>query len=96
MKTTINHALTSNQSKDSHFFKRQRNKYFAYLLLQTASNSMVCNAIGIECKHGTRHKRKLEKLGLLKVIHIGICQLTKYSGVQYLSTNPEIILKKND
>ena len=96
MRKNINHASNSSQHKDSAFWKAEEKRYFAYLLLNTATNSMVCNAIGIECKHGTRHKRKLEKLGLLKVIRLGICQLTKYSGVQYLSTNPEIVLKKND
>jgi hypothetical protein len=96
MRKDIKHALNSRQHKESALWKAEEKRYFAYLLLNTATNSMVCNAIGIECKNGKGHKRKLEKLGLLKVIRMGICQLTKYSGVQYLSTNPEIVLKKND
>lgn len=92
----INHAFDFRQVKDSEFHKVLEKKYFAYLLFHNATNSMVCKAIGTECKNGCRYKRNLEKKGLLKVIHLSICKLTKRSKVQYLSTNPEIILKKND
>lgn len=96
MTKNINYAFDSRQVKDSEFHKVWEKKYFIYLLFNIATNSMVCNAIGTECKNGCRYKRNLEKKGLLKVNKYGICRLTKRSKVQYLSTNPEIVLNKND
>jgi hypothetical protein len=93
MKTNINHAFDTRQVKDKEFHKVWEKRYFAYLLLNIATNSMVCNAIGTECKNGCRYKRILEKKGLLKVVFKGICKLTKRTKVQFLSTNPEIILR---
>lgn len=41
----------------------------------------------------TRYKRDLECAGRLWVVKIGICPRSKEPGVQFISTNPELIPK---
>ncbi|MDB5280704.1 MAG: hypothetical protein JWR61_5659 [Ferruginibacter sp.] len=67
-----------------------------YLLKHTATAAMVSAATEIPHKNITRHKRSLEKCGLLWQIKRNTCKQTKFPA-WYLSTNPNhpsLVIKK--
>ena len=51
--------------KDKAFHQAEKKIFLKYLLLNTATCSMVCKATGILQKNATRHKKSLEDAGLL-------------------------------
>ena len=73
-------------------FKSQLIQYYEYLQKNTATNSMVEQAIGIKQKNLTRYKVTLEDQGSLVVVFRGFCEVTGFLA-DYLSTNKEIIKK---
>lgn len=73
-------------------FKSQLIQYYEYLQKNTATNSMVEQAIGIKQKNLTRYKVTLEDQGSLVVVYRGFCEVTGFLA-DYLSTNKEIIKK---
>ena len=73
-------------------FKSQLIQYYGYLQKNTATNSMVEQAIGIKQKNLTRYKVTLEDQGSLVVVYRGFCEVTGFPA-DYLSTNKEIIKK---
>ena len=73
-------------------FKSQLIQYYEYLQKNTATNSMVEQAIGIKQKNLTRYKVTLEDQGSLVVVYRGFCAVTGFPA-DYLSTNKEIIKK---
>lgn len=76
-------------------FKSQLIQYYEYLQKNTATNSMVEQAIGIKQKNLTRYKATLEEEGNLVVVLKGFCKVTGFPA-DYLSTNKEIIKKVNE
>ncbi len=76
-------------------FKSQLIQYYEYLQKNTATNSMVEQAIGIKQKNLTRYKVTLEDQGSLVVVYRGFCEVTGFLA-DYLSTNKEIIKKVNE
>ena len=76
-------------------FKSQLIQYYEYLQKNTATNSMVEQAIGIKQKNLTRYKVTLEDQGSLVVVYRGFCKVTGFPA-DYLSTNKEIIRKVNE
>lgn len=76
-------------------FKSQLIRYYEYLQKNTATNSMVEQAIGIKQKNLTRYKVTLEDQGSLVVVYRGFCEVTGFLA-DYLSTNKEIIKKVNE
>lgn len=76
-------------------FKSQLIQYYEYLQKNTATNSMVEQAIGIKQKNLTRYKVTLEDQGSLVVAYRGFCEVTGFLA-DYLSTNKEIIKKVNE
>ena len=76
-------------------FKSQLIQYYEYLQKNTATNSMVEQAIGIKQKNLTRYKVTLEDQGSLVVVFRGFCEVTGFLA-DYLSTNKEIIKKVNE
>ena len=76
-------------------FKSQLIQYYEYLQKNTATNSMVEQAIGIKQKNLTRYKVTLEDQGSLVVVYRGFCKVTGFPA-DYLSTNKEIIKKVNE
>jgi hypothetical protein len=72
----------------------QKTKYFDYLKINIATNSMVSEATGIPQKNLTRFKREFEDLGLLYELHKAICKKTKHRAT-YLTTNPDLIPQSN-
>ena len=77
------------------YFKSQLIRYYEYLQKNTATNSMVEQAIGIKQKNLTRYKVTLEDQGSLVVVYRGFCKVTGFPA-DYLSTNKEIIKKVNE
>ena len=59
-------------------FKSQLIQYYEYLQKNTATNSMVEQAIGIKQKNLTRYKVTLEDQGSLVVVYRGFCEVTGY------------------
>lgn len=68
----------------------QKQVVFRYLLKNTATATMVSKATGIAQKNICRHKRTLEKAGLLCQVERKICKCTGFPA-WYLSTNPELL-----
>jgi hypothetical protein len=83
--------LSKLQNKDNNF-KAQEKRYFEYLKIHIATNSMVTKATGIPQKNLTRYKREFEKKGILKEVYRKFCMLTGFRA-SYLTTNPDLMRK---
>lgn len=81
------------QGKDK-YFEAQERKFKAYLQYNTATCTMVSEALGIPQKNLTWCKRRLEDKGLLVEVYKDKCKFTNHKAF-YLSTNKEIIKKVN-
>lgn len=94
---TTNHrpdnVFVNKQSKDT-LSTTQEKTIFKYLQNHTATASMVAESTGIPQKSICRHKRDLEKRGLLCEVRKGLCELTKFRA-WYLTTNPDLFPKSN-
>lgn len=80
------------QGKDS-YFTAQLRRFREYLRKNTATCTMVCEAVGIPQKNATWYKRQLEDSGQLVEVYKSECEHTKRKA-WYLSTNPTIIKKQ--
>ncbi len=74
--TPVNHLRIQQLKDNKAHHLAEKKKFLQYLILHTATCSMVCKATGILQKNCTRHKRSLEEAGLLAEIKKGICQVT--------------------
>lgn len=72
-----------------------RERFYNYLLNNVTTVATVERETGIPQKYLTVCKLYYEKLGLLKVVGIGICPTTKSRNVQYVTTNPKYLTKSN-
>lgn len=61
-----------------------------YLRTHNATSTMTAVALDIYRPNLCRHKRKLQKRGLLIETHSGICKETGFTA-HYLTTNPDLI-----
>lgn len=86
------HSLKSGVSRRLQYkeYSTQRKIVFHYLQKNIATASMVSEATGIPQKNITRHKRKLEKAGLLYELERRFCKITGYPAY-YLTTNKELL-----
>lgn len=68
----------------------------AYLLTRLATATMTAIDLNIYRPNMCRHKKELEKKGLLVVVCVSKCRVTGFKA-QYLTCSPEIIerLKSN-
>jgi hypothetical protein len=64
-------------------------RFYEYLSENTTTVATAERDLGLTHKYICQLKAKFEKLGLLKVIKVGICPTTKSLNVQFLSTNPD-------
>ncbi len=71
------------------FRQEYRMRFYTYLFKNTTTCSSVEKATSIPQKYLTHVKAYYEKKGLLKVVGVGICPITKRKNVQFLSTNPQ-------
>jgi len=84
MNTTSNKSLRNKHSKG-----KELHRVFIYLQKQNATASMVAVALNIHRPNLCRHKRKLEKAGLLAETKKGFCKITKHRA-SYLTANPDL------
>lgn len=78
-----------NNRKDTSL-NTQKQVVFRYLSKNIATATMVSQATGIAQKNICRHKRTLEKAGLLYQVERKMCKCTGFLA-WYLSTNPEML-----
>ena len=71
--------------------KRQRQIVFKAFLSGLKTMKMVDVETGIMRSNITRYVSEWKKQGCIKIIKKGICPITKSTGVQFLTTNPEVI-----
>lgn len=68
-------------------WQAEKQALIEFLTHNTATASMAEEETGIKQKNITRHKRELEKAGLLRVLFIAPCKITKFKA-GYLTCNP--------
>jgi predicted transcriptional regulator len=71
-------------------FRAQLITFYEYLKTNVCTASMVSDAIGISQKNICRHKRHLEKVGLLWQIEKKYCYKSKFKAWN-ITTNPELM-----
>lgn len=81
------------QSKGKKFVTELKTIFY-YLKENVCTASMLSEATGIKQKNITRHKRDLEKSGLLCEVYKKHCKLTGFKA-WYITTNPELIPTNN-
>ena len=81
--------LTGNKSKDKHF-QAQMERVFLALYKQPKTMLMVEVETGIMRSNITRYVAKWKKQDCIKIVRFGICPISKSTGVQFLTTNPEL------
>ena len=89
IKHCSNILLTGNKSKDKHY-QTQMQVVFDALLKQPKTMLMVEVATGIMRSNITRYVAKWKKQDCIKIVRLGICPISKSTGVQFLTTNPEL------
>lgn len=70
-------------------FNSEMQQVYEYLFKNTATGSMVSEALDIKQKNICRYKAKLEDNGVLCELYIGPCKITGFQAT-YLTTNPEL------
>lgn len=88
-KSHINAAPHTRQGKNTSL-NSQKQVVYRYLSKNIATATMVSKATGIAQKNICRHKRTLEKAGLLCQVERKMCKYTGFLA-WYLSTNPELL-----
>jgi hypothetical protein len=81
--------LNKGQVKNKHF-QGQTKKVFAAFRRQPKTMLMVDIETGIMRSNITRYVAKWKKQNCIKIVRLGICPISKSSGVQFLTTNPEL------
>ena len=89
IKHCSNILLTGNKSKDKHY-QTQMQVVFDALLKQPKTMLMVEVETGIMRSNITRYVAKWKKQDCIKIVRFGICPISKSTGVQFLTTNPEL------
>ncbi|WP_110311617.1 hypothetical protein [Dysgonomonas alginatilytica] len=92
-KSHIKAAPYTRHDKDTSF-NSQKQVVFRYLSKNIATATMVSKATGIAQKNICRHKRTLQKAGLLHQVERKMCRCSGFLA-WYLSTNPELLRNGN-
>jgi len=77
------------QGKSTHF-KAQMKRVFAALYRQPKTMLMVSIETGILRANICRYVAKWRKESRIKTIRKGVCPISKSTGVQFLTTNPDL------
>jgi len=77
------------QGKNTHF-QTQMQRVFAALYKQPKTMLMVEAETGIMRPNICRYVSKWKKRDCIKIVRLGICPISKSTGVQFLTTNPEL------
>jgi hypothetical protein len=86
---TAPNFLHKRQCKDKHF-EAQKKRVFAAFYKQPKTMLMVEVETGIMRSNITRYVAKWKKQDCIKIVRLGICPISKSTGVQFLTTNPEL------
>ena len=89
IKHCSNILLRGNKSKDKHF-QAQMKRVFTALYRQPKTMLMVEVETGIMRSNITRYVAKWKKQDCIKIVRLGICPISKSTGVQFLTTNTEL------
>ena len=89
IKHCSNILLRGNKSKGNHF-QAQMKRVFTALYRQPKTMLMVEVETGIMRSNITRYVAKWKKQDCIKIVRLGICPISKSTGVQFLTTNPEL------
>ena len=89
MENNRNNPLHKRQGKDKHY-QTQMQVVFDALLKQPKTMLMVEVETGIMRSNITRYVAKWKKQDCIKIVRFGICPISKSTGVQFLTTNPEL------
>ena len=81
--------LPKGKGKDKHF-QAQIQRVFTALYKQPKTMLMVEVETGIMRSNITRYVAKWKKQDCIKIVRLGICPISKSTGVQFLTTNPEL------
>ncbi len=88
LKAPVN-SLCKSYNKDTHF-QGQMQRVFAALYRQPKTMLAVSVETGIMRSNITRYVAKWRKQNRIKTIRKGICPISKSTGVQFLTTNPDL------
>ena len=86
---TARKSFGKGQGKDKHF-RGQMQRVFAALYRQPKTMLMVEVETGIMRSNITRYVAEWKKQDCIKIVRLGICPISKSTGVQFLTTNPEL------
>jgi hypothetical protein len=81
-------SLHKRQGKDK-YFQAQMKRVFSALYRQPKTMLMVEVETGIMRSNICRYVAKWRKKNCIKIVKLGICQISKSTGVQFLTTNPD-------
>ena len=84
-----NILFAGNKGKDKHF-EVQMKRVFAAFKRKPSTMLMVSIETGIMRSNITRYVAKWKKQDCIKIVKFGICPISKSTGVQFLTTNPEL------
>lgn len=82
-------SFGNDKGKSTHF-QAQMKRVFAALYRQPKTMLMVEVETGIMRSNITRYVAKWKKRDCIKIVRLGICPISKSTGVQYLTTNPDL------
>ena len=77
------------QGKSTHF-QAQMKRVFAALYRQPKTMLMVSIETGILRANICRYVAEWKKQDCIKIVRFGICPISKSTGVQFLTTNPDL------
>ena len=86
---TAPNFLHKRQGKDKHF-QAQMQRVFTAFLRHPKTMLMVSIETGILRANITRYVAKWRKESRIKTIRKGVCPISKSTGVQFLTTNPDL------
>lgn len=84
-----NILFAGNKSKDNHFQAQMKRVYLSFHK-QPKTMLMVSVETGILRANICRYVAKWQKLNCIEIVRKGICPISKSTGVQFLTTNPEL------
>lgn len=84
--------LPNDKSKDIDY-TRNKQKVFQCLFSEPRTRAQVERLTGIRINSVCYYVAALAGNGKVKVHHKGVCPITRYSNVEFLTTNPELFPK---
>lgn len=90
MKKSNFNPLHKRQRQDT-YFKAQMKRVFTALCKQPKTMLMIEVETGIMRSNITWYVAKWRKQNCIEIVRLGICPISKRTGVQFLTTNPELI-----